>query len=415
MKLGMRIFISCAVWFGFLVTAVGAQDWTGWLGPNRDGRAESFKVPEQWSASPKQIWTVEAGTGYGTPLIVGSRVFQHGREGENEVLQCLDLDSGSSIWKHQWPVPFKMGGGGQWHGKGPKSCPIYADGKIVTLSIAGQVVCHDAKTGAPLWSRSYETDYKVTHPYWGSCASPISVDGKLIIHVGNDEAGKLIAFDLDSGEEIWTQGKDGASYSSPLVATIQQVKQVVDWNHNSVVGVDLESGKLLWEFPFPHVGTDQNMPTPAIYKGSIVFGGENRGVLRIEPKIENGTWAVSEVWKQDELALDMSTPVINGNRLFGFSHYDSGRLFCLDLTSGRIIWRGPGRFAKNVTFLTLTNHVVALNDSGELFFIDAKTDDYQVIHQVRVTESPTWAPPVLYQSDVLIKDQTKLTRYRLSK
>ena len=97
--------------------------------------------------------------------------------------------------------------------------------------------------------------------------------------LGNDESGRLIAFDAKTGDESWSQGSDGAAYASPLIATLQGERQIVEWNHRALAGVAMDTGELLWEFPLPHLGTNQNMPTPSVYRGSILVGGENRGVF----------------------------------------------------------------------------------------------------------------------------------------
>ena len=117
-----------------------------------------------------------------------------------------------------------MGQGGERHGKGPKSCPVLADGRLFTLSITGVVSAWDASSGDLLWRKDYAAKFeKGNHPYWGVATSPIVDESRLIVHLGNDEAGALHAFDVETGEELWTSGKDGTSYSSPLLLEIEGV------------------------------------------------------------------------------------------------------------------------------------------------------------------------------------------------
>ena len=193
------------------------------------------------------------------------------------------------------------------------------------------------------------------------------MDGDVIfVHFGTDEVGFLAALDVASGDEIWTHGKDGASYSSPLIAEIHGVRQVVEWNHRAVVGVESKTGRQLWEYPLPHIGSDQNMPTPSVHNGRILVGGENRGVFGLEPQLLNGKWSVKTLWHQEAVALNMSSAVVNDNRLYGFSHYDSGRIFSLDPDTGAVLWKGPPRTGKNVAFLAVPGYVLALMDTAEL-------------------------------------------------
>ena len=271
----------------------------------------------------------------------------------------------------------------------------------------------DAKSGEFLWRNNYGSRFKDTRPYWGHAASPI-VDGKRVFfHFGTDDEGALVALDVDTGKEVWTQGTDGPSYSSPLVVEISGVRQVVQWNHEDLVGVDIDSGRLLWEFLFPHVGSDQNMPTPTFHEGRVLLGGENRGLHSVVPQLKDGGWTVGSRWHNEDVALDMSSAVINGDLLYGMSHYGKGRYFCLDPQTGKVLWQGPGRTGDNVTFLSIPGYVVALVDTGKLEVIAARGDKFEKVASYRVSDKPTWAPPVLVNGGVLVKDTDTLTFWSL--
>ena len=306
-----------------------------------------------------------------------------------------------------------MGGGGERHGKGPKSSPVLADGRIFTMSITGVLTAWDLANGEQLWRRDYDAQFQKSHPYWGAATSPIVDGDRVIVHFGTDQRGALVALDVESGREVWTVGDAGASYSSPLVVEIHGVRQVVEWNHTSLVGVDVESGKLLWKFPFPHEGSNQNMPTPSFYQGRVFLGGENRGIYGLDPQLNNGKWTVSEAWYQDEVALDMSSAVVNQGLVFGFSHYGRGRLFCLDPMTGKVRWQGQGRTGDNVAFLSIPGQILALINDGQLHVFSATGDRFQTVATYRVADSPTWAPPVLLADGLLVKDQNRLTRWLL--
>lgn len=390
------------------------SDWTGWRGPNRDGWVTGFHPPDSWPKQLTKIWHVEVGTGYGTPLVTEGKVFQHARIGDDEVIWCVDRKSGSVEWRKTVPVPFRIAGGGDYHGKGPKSSPVMAAGRVFTMSITGVLSAWDAESGQLLWRRDYDAEFGRSHPNWGASTSPLVVDDRVIVHFGTDEQGSLVALNAATGKEVWQLGNDGPSYSSPLLAEIDGVRQIVEWNHRALVGVDCATGKLLWEYPFPHVGSDQNMPTPVVYKGHILLGGENRGVHDILPTHANGQWTASAVWHQESVALDMSSAVINNDLLFGFSHYDSGRIFCMNPVNGRVLWEGPPRTGQNVMFLSIPGYVVALINDGQLRVLKASADRYEQVAAWRVAEDRTWAPLVLLPDGILVKDHDVLTLWSLS-
>lgn len=392
---------------------VGADYWPGWLGPQRNGWVGDFKPPKQWPEKLKRVWQAKVGIGYGSSLVAGGRVYQHARQGEDEVVWCLDLKTGKVKWRKSYATPFKIGGGAERHGKGPKSSPVFADGRLFVMSITGSLSAWDDTSGKLLWRRGYGSRFKKGHPYWGSSNSPI-VDGKRVIaHFGTDEVGMLVALDVETGKEVWTQGKDGTCYSSPLLVEHHGVRQIIEWNHRALVGVESKSGRLLWEHPFPHTSHNQNMPTPSFHGGRVLLGGENRGVHGLEPQMKDGAWTVKKHWSQMKVALDMSSAVVNGSLLYGFSHFGRGRFFCLDPETGKILWQGPERTGENVMFLSIPGHILALINSGELRVIAARGDRYEIIASWRVAENSTWAPPVLLQDRILIKDKETLTLWSL--
>lgn len=410
----VALFVVCSVSGSSRLSAVEVF-WTGMLGPNRDGWVSYFQPPEQWPKQLQTKWRAEVGTGYGSPLVSGDRVFQHARQGQNEIVYCLDLEGGNVVWQKSYVVPFKMGSGAEKHGKGPKSSPIYANGRLFTMSITGQLSAWDGTTGELLWRRDYDARFGKSRPYWGASTSPIVDQNHIFVHFGTEEKGALVALSQETGEEFWTQGSDGASYSSPLLVDLDGVRQIVEWNHRALVGVECSTGRLLWQYEFPHQGKNQNMPTPVADRGRILLGAENRGLHSLEPRQENGEWTVEKRWSQRKVALNMSTAVSNGNLLYGFSHYGKGRLFCVNLTTGEILWQGPGRSGENATFLSLPRHVVALTDSGELQIITASAKKLEVVASWRVADGPTWTPPVLLPNGILVKDHKTLTRWSFGK
>jgi outer membrane protein assembly factor BamB len=146
----------------------------------------------------------------------------------------------------------------------------------------------------------------------------------------------------------------------------------------------------------------------------VLLGGENRGIRGLEPRLDGGVWTVRERWHQKRVALDMSSAVVSGDLLYGFSHYGGGRLFCLDAKTGEVLWQGPGRTGENVAFLAIPGHIVALINTGELNIFAASGDRFETAASYRVAEDSTWAHPVLLEGGILVKDTQTLTRWSLA-
>ena len=110
--------ISLTLALSTLLTLGQAPTWSGWRGSNRDGSAEQITPPDSWPKKLEQIWTEEVGDGYATPLVNDGRVYQHARQGEKEILLCLNLEDGKLLWKKEVPIKFTAGRGGEKHGLG---------------------------------------------------------------------------------------------------------------------------------------------------------------------------------------------------------------------------------------------------------------------------------------------------------
>lgn len=392
--------------------SAGEHDWTGLLGPNRDGVVQTgLKLGE---GSFSTVWQRDVGEGYGCPLLVDDRVYQHARRGEEEVLMCLSFETGEVLWQVADTVPFRIGGGGDYHGKGPKSCPAYADGRIFTLAINGVLRARNADDGTLLWTHDASDRFQPNHPYWGASASPLVINEMVVVHVGNDDQGELLALSCSDGAVIWRQGTDGASYSSAIAAEFFGVSQVVEWNHRALAGLDALTGHLLWEVEFPHVGSDQNMPTPVSSGGKVFLGAENRGLHCYEPRLSDGKWTVEKIWSRDDLALDMSTAVLSDDRLAGLSHYQSGRYFCVNAGDGSTVWTGPARAGGHAGLLVLSDSIIGLNDKGVLTEFDRRSTDGSVRSSQRISDEDTWAPPTPTSDGLLIKSRTRIRRLRFT-
>jgi hypothetical protein len=136
-----------------IAEAQGPADWTQWRGPARDGVIASFTAPATGPDALVKRWTVDVGIGYATPIVVGDRVYQFSRIGENETMTALDAASGRQLWQGSYPAEFTLSNVAAAHGKGPKSTPTFFGGRLYTIGKTGTVTAWDAATGTPLWRK----------------------------------------------------------------------------------------------------------------------------------------------------------------------------------------------------------------------------------------------------------------------
>ena len=391
----------------------GPSLWDGWRGPGRNANVPDYNVPAVWPRSLEQVWSVAVGGGYSSPLVSDGKVYQQARVGGDEVLWCLDAETGEAIWKASTKVDFRSGSGGERHGPGPKSTPTLADGRIFTLSITGTLTAWSAEEGELLWQRDFKERLDEGHPYWGVSMSPLVEDDRLYAHVGSCEKGALFCLDPETGKDIWVQIAHTNCYSSPVVAEVEGVRQLVGFNHDGLCGVDLKTGQVLWIYSYPHEGRSQNTPTPVYHDGLFILGAEDRGMFAVRVSQGKDGWKAEEAWAHREASLDMSSPVVSEGVVYGFSHFKSGQLFGMDPGSGTILWRGEPRSGENASLVAVPGYVLSLTDRGSLQVLRCGGEHGEVVRAYSVGEKGTWTAPSLVEDSIFIKDGDELSRWRV--
>jgi len=384
-----------------------ASDWPQWRGPGRDGAARGFRAPAAWPAELSQKWKVTVGEGHASPVVAGERVFLFARVGEEEVLLCLDAATGGTLWRAAHDAPYTMHQAATSHGKGPKSTPVVAGGLVCTLGISGTLSCHDAGTGALKWRRSFQRRFGKGAPLYGAAMSPLVDDGVLVAHVGGHGGGALGAFSVATGETVWSWEGDGPGYASPILATFDGVTQVVTQTRKQIVGIDRASGALLWSVPFT-TPWEQNIVTPIRVGDTIVVSGLEQGTRALRPARAEEGWTVGTTWTTDAVSLYMNSPVVAGERLCGLSHLRKGQFFCVEASSGRVVWTSEGREADHASTVVAGDLLLHLTDAAELIVMRA--DGGAPVARYTVADSPVWAHPAFVDGDILVKDATTLAR-----
>ncbi len=382
----------------------GPLDYPQWRGANRDGAAAEFSEPAVWPSQLTQHYRVEVGLGYATPILVGDRVYTFSRQDTDEVLMALDAASGEVIWRTGYTAPYTDNPGTGRHGPGPKSTPLFHDDKLYTLGISGVVSAFDAGTGALLWQKPAPA----VEPLYGTAFSPVADAGRVIFHVGGQNDGALTAFDANSGDVVWSWNGDGPAYASPMVATLDGVRQIVSVTQEHVVGVAADNGELLWERPFVS-RSNNNAVTPILDGDAIIVTGQNLGVTRFRPTRQNGQWTTETIWESSEVSMFMSNPVLAGGTLFGLSHLNSGQFFALDAGDGTTLWRTEGREATNSAIVMAGDLLFLLNNDGDLIVARTNQTGFTQVTRYEVSDSATWAQPTISGNRLFIRDESNVT------
>jgi outer membrane protein assembly factor BamB len=388
-----------------------AADWPQWRGPARDGHIPGLRPQASWPAALAPAWKLAVGSGHSSPVVDGDRVFVFTRQGEDEVAQAVELNSGRPLWRASYPAPYRMNPAAARHGKGPKATPALSAGRLFTFGISGVLSCFDAATGRLIWREAFAGQHRETAPLYGVAMSPLVDRGLVVVHVGGPGEGALTALDAATGAVRWAWKGDGPAYASPVAAEIAGVRQIVGFGETSLLGVSAASGQLLWRVPFttPYA---QNAVTPIVSADTVIYSGLEQplSALRIVKRAQG--FAAEPLWTNDELSAYMSAPVLIGGRLYGLSHRKKGQFFAVDAATGRTLWLSQGRAGENAALLAGGGSVFLLTTDSELIVAAPGAAGLEILKRYGVAGSPTWAHPVVLEQGVLVKDADSLAYLR---
>jgi outer membrane protein assembly factor BamB len=398
--LGCMIFIFA----GWVFT----QDWAQWRGPNRDGKVSGFTAPQEWPTELTQKWKVTVGLGDSTPALVGDKIYVFARQADEEVMLCLDAGTGKELWRDKYKAQAVTGPPSRH--PGPRSSPAVADGKVVTIGVGGVLSCLDTATGKLVWRKD---PFPKIVPQFFTAMSPVITDGMAIAHLGGQGNGAIISYDLNTGDEKWRWSAEGPEYASPALLTVEGTKQIVTLTEKSVVGIGLADGKLLWHLPFAPERRAYNAATPIVVGQTVIYTGTARGIKAVKIEKQANEFTAKELWSNPEIAPQFNTPILKDGLVFGLSN--RGNFFCVDSQSGQTAWIDPtSRDRGGFTSIVDTGSVLlALPSNSELIVIKPNNKEYTELALFKVSDTPTYAHPVIAGNRIYIKDQETLTMWTI--
>jgi outer membrane protein assembly factor BamB len=406
--------LSAVVLLAAVLAGPGAQgaDWPQWRGPGRDGRISGLRPRANWPAALTAGWTLKVGIGHASPVVASGRAFVFSREAEEEVVRAVDLATGREAWQQSYPAPYALNPAAAGHGKGPKSTPVVADGRLFTFGISGILSAWDAASGRLVWRKEPGRQHKETSPLYGAAMSPVVDRGLLLIHAGGQGDGALTALEAATGAVRWSWKGDGPGYASPVVGALAGTRQVVTQTQALLVGLSAEAGALLWKLPFT-TDYDQNAVTPILHGDLVIYGGLEHPLTAIRIVRRGTGFGTEPVWQNAEVSSYLSSPILAGGRLYGLSRRKKGQLYSLDAATGRTVWLSEGRVGDNAALLASEGALFVLDTDAELSVAPLGDERFAPLRTWTVAESPTWAHPLILDGAILVKDVESLTLWRI--
>jgi outer membrane protein assembly factor BamB len=396
-----------------VVSAFGANfDWPQWRGPDRTGISKETGLLKSWpSEGPALVWkSTGRGGGYGSPAVVGGRVFGSGYRGEDEFVWALDTKDGKEIWS----VRTKAADRKVSYPEGPRATPTIDGELLFTLGAGGNLVCLETATGKQRWQKEFKSEFGGRMMSgWGFSESPL-VDGDKVICTPGGSRGTIVALNKKTGEVLWQTRdfSDRAAYASIVVAEIGGVKQYVQLTGENVVGIAPNDGKVLWRAA--RHGETAVIPTPIVHDNHVfVTSGYGIGCNLFKISADGGTFKAEEVYANKDMVNHHGGVVLIGEHLYG--HSDSKRGWvCMEFKTGKVVWtnRGVGKGA--VSFADGMLYTRGESGAGPIVLVEATPTGYKEngrFNQPDRSNKNSWPHPVIANGKLFLRDQDVLLCY----
>jgi outer membrane protein assembly factor BamB len=387
--------------------APSVEDWPGFRGPYRDGVARGVRIATDWSAEPpKELWRRPVGPGWSSFAVHGDVFYTQEQRGEEEIVAAYRVSTGAPVWKHRDQARFWESNGGP----GPRGTPTLHNGRVYALGATGILNVLDEASGRVIWSRNAGADSNTKIPDWGFSASPLLIDDMVVVAL----AGKLAAYDRETGAPRWIGPDGGPGYSSPHLVTIDGVPQIVLLDAKGATSVAPASGARLWDAIVTTSAMAAPIVQPAITADGdvLVTAGDMSGMHRIAITHNGGVWSATSRWSTNGLKPFFNDFVVHKGHAYGF---DGSLLACIDLGDGTRKWKG-GRYGNGqLVLLPDQDLLLVITEEGELALVSATAEKFTELARAPAITGKTWNHPVLAGDVLLVRNGEEMAAFRLTR
>lgn len=410
---------------GLLSTCiVQAEDWSQWLGSQRDSIWRETGIIEEFPApGPPIVWRASIGSGYAAPSVANGRVYVADRDataGTERVL-CLDEANGKVLWQHAYACRYTVA-----YPAGPRVMPQVSDGKVYSLGAEGNLFCLEASSGAVVWSHDFKKEYGAKTPGWGFAGHPLIFQDKLIC-LAAGQGTTVLCFNKNTGAELWRAiSAEEPGYSSPILVEAGGKPQVILWQPEAAASLDPETGKIYWSVPF-NSRSGLSVATPRRLGDYLFFTSFYDGALMVQ--LERNQPGATEVWRSKKinerdtthLNAIICTPFLEENFIYGVCSY--GQLRCLRAETGQRVWETfkattagePVRWA-NAFIVKHGDRFFLFNEKGELIIAKLSSEGYRELSRARLIEpvnkdpgrAVVWCHPAFANRRVYVRNDREV-------
>ena len=405
------------IFFSLLISlSVKAADWPRWRGAAGDGGWNPAEVPADFAArEPEMLWKAKISGGYAGVTVSANRVYVMDRPkspGQTERLLCFDAASGAQLWQHEWDADY----GSMDYGTGPRASVTLHDGSAYALGAAGMALCLDAVKGSVLWQVDTVKEFGAQVPTWGFAASPLIDGPRVLLHVGAQPAGSVLALDRLTGKLAWRGGPDPAGYCTPEIITHGGKRQLIAWGPENIQSLDPETGAVFWTYPYK-ITYGVSIAQPIYRDGLLLVSGYWHGTKAL--RLGAQPTEVSLAWENEkDICGLMAAPLFKDGVVYLLDK--STGLQAIELKSGKILWSDTNTLTPKdrnpqISLVWLRESeglATLLNASGELLHVRLKPSGFEELARHQII-GKTWAHPAFAGPVIYARSDTELVAWRL--
>ncbi len=414
-----RFLATIAFCFALAAVPAAADDWPQWQGPQRDGISRETGLLQEWpKGGPTLAWEVKKlGGGYSAPSVAAGRIYGMSYRGGDEVVWALDEKDGSEKWVAKiGPASHDIGSPGS---EGPRCTPTVDGDLLYALGTQGDLVCLKTADGSEVWRKNFKKDFGGHFmARWAYCESPL-VDGDKLVCTPGGKDNTVVALNKKTGELVWKASVpdgNGAGYASPIAIDAAGHKQYVHFLEGGLVGIDAETGKVLWRSA-KGANRVANCATPIFSDDSVfaasAYGGG--GALVKLTKDDDGVKA-TEVYATPKMQNHHGGVILSNGYLFGANGgNEGGWLICLDFKTGAVQWdEREGKHAPKGAIAMADGRLYYRHENGTMTLLEPNPKEY-VEHgrfeQPDRSRANAWSHPVIANGKLYLRDQDVLLCY----
>jgi outer membrane protein assembly factor BamB len=304
-----------------------------------------------------------------------------------------------------------LGGFRNGQGDGPRGTPTIDGDRVYVEGGNGDLACLALHTGETLWHTSLTADLGGSRPGWGYSESPLITSDLVIVTPGGRD-GAIAALNKEDGKVVWRSKDytDRAHYSSPVVATLGGVAQIVQLSQKNVFGVALDGGELLWTYSGACNGT-ANCCTPIVADDHVFAAsayGTGGGLVKISN--DGGGQKATEAYFEKKMGVHHGGIVKIGDYMYTNG---AGSLTCINYLTGEIAWQN--RSVGKGSLVAADGMLYVLSERQKIALVEATPEEYRELGRIEIESRgrPSWAHPVVAGGVLYIRDQHTLTAYKV--